>query len=136
MTEQAQPTLLRLADTDLVPHPDEDVRGRPVVDRNGDEIGDVDDLLIDEQEQKVRLLQVGSGGFLGIGKTKRLIPVDAVTGIDDKVHIDTTRDDVAGSPEYDPELVHESEYYEGLYGYYGYAPYWGPGYPPRRFPYF
>lgn len=136
MNEQAQPTLLRLSDTDLMPPPDEDVRGRPVVDRNGDEIGDVDDLLIDEQEQKVRLLQVGSGGFLGIGEKKRLIPVDAVVGIDDKIHIDTARENVEASPEYDPELKPESEYWEGLYGYYGYAPFWGPAYPPRRFPYF
>jgi sporulation protein YlmC with PRC-barrel domain len=136
MTEQAQPTLVRLSDTELAPEPNEDVRGRTVVDSNGDEVGDVDDLLIDEQEEKVRLLEVGSGGFLGIGEKKRLIPVDAVTGIDEQVHIDLSRQAVAGSPEYDPQLVHESEYYRSLYGHYGYTPYWGPGYPPPRFPYF
>jgi sporulation protein YlmC with PRC-barrel domain len=136
MTEQAQPTLVRLSDTDLAPEPNEDVRSLPVVDGNGNEVGAVDDLLIDEQEKKVRLLQVGSGGFLGVGGKTRLIPVDAVTGIDEKVHIDTSREAVAESPEYDPKLVHETEYYKSLYGHYGYPPYWGPGYPPPRFPFF
>ncbi|WP_282779998.1 hypothetical protein [Nocardia sp. CC201C] len=28
-------------------------------------------------EQRVRLLRIGSGGLLGIGKTKRLVPVEA-----------------------------------------------------------
>jgi sporulation protein YlmC with PRC-barrel domain len=136
MSEQSEHTLVRLTDTALAPEPAEDVRGRPVVDRKGDDIGDVDDLLIDEQDRKVRMLQVGSGGFLGIGEKKRLIPVDAVTAIDDKVHIDTSREQVAGSPEYDPELQHESEFYGSLYGHYGYTPYWGAGYAQPPYPYF
>lgn len=73
MNEQPQATLVRLGDTDLVPASDtEDIRGRPVVDRDGEDIGDVDELLIDERDKRVRLIEVGSGGFLGIGETKRL----------------------------------------------------------------
>jgi hypothetical protein len=34
-----------------------------VVDRGGAGIGEIDDLVIDEEERRVRLLQVGSGGF-------------------------------------------------------------------------
>ena len=107
MADQPESTLVKLGDTDLtLANPADDVRGSTVVDRNGNDVGDVDGLLIDEHEKRVRFLQVGSGGFLGIGEKKRLIPVDAVTAVDEKVHLGaTTRDQVAESLEYDPELV-------------------------------
>ena len=136
MGDNTNDTLVRLSDSDLmVGSPAEDVRGLKVVDRNGDDVGSVDELVIDPQEAKVRFLEVGSGGFLGIGEKKRLIPVDAVTSVDDKVHIDVTRDSVAGSHEFDPDLMPEQEYYRDLYDYYGYAPYWGPGYIYPGYPY-
>jgi len=40
-------------------------RGRTVVDRHRDEVGRVEDLLVDERENRVRFLRVGEGGFLG-----------------------------------------------------------------------
>lgn len=136
MNEQPQATLVRLGDTELVPASDtEDIRGRPVVDRDGEDIGDVDELLIDERDKRVRLIEVGSGGFLGIGETKRLIPVEAVTSIDDKVHVDTSRDQVSGSPEYDPKLEHAADYFGSLYGHYGYTPFSpAAAYAPPPFP--
>lgn len=129
-------TLVRLGDSELTLGAEsEDVRGLPVVDKNGDDIGDVDEIVIDDQERRVRFLEVGSGGFLGIGEKKRLIPVDGVTAVDDKVHVDLTRDAVAGSHEYDPTLAPEREYYTDVYDYYGYMPYWGAGYMYPGFPY-
>jgi sporulation protein YlmC with PRC-barrel domain len=78
VTEQGA-TLVNLGDTGLtVADPNADVRGRAVVDHNGEEIGKVDDLLIDDRERRVRFLRVGHGGFLGIGASHFLVPVDAV----------------------------------------------------------
>jgi sporulation protein YlmC with PRC-barrel domain len=58
--------LVRLSDTELtVADPAADMRNRKVVDRDGEEIGEVDDLLIDAPEKRVRFLEVASGGFLG-----------------------------------------------------------------------
>jgi sporulation protein YlmC with PRC-barrel domain len=108
---------------------DEDIRGRQVKARDGEDLGEVDDLLIDPTENKVRFLVVASGGFLGLGQEKSFIPVDAVSGITaGEVHLDQTRDKVAGAPAYDPDIVEERSYYEDVYGYFGYAPYWAPGY--------
>jgi len=57
--------LVRLSDTELtIANPAEDIRGRAVVDRDGEDIGEVEDLLIDAQEKRVRMLEVASGGFL------------------------------------------------------------------------
>ena len=74
--------LVRLSDTELtIANPAEDIRDRTVVDRDGEDIGEVEDLLIDAHEKRVRLLEVASGGFLGLGKTKFLLPVEAITRI-------------------------------------------------------
>lgn len=116
----------------------EDIRGRKVLDKNGDEIGKVDALMIDTREKKVRLLEVESGGFLGLGETKVLIPVDAITRITEKnIFINHTREHVAGAPRYDPALVKdEGSKYVGLYGYYGYGPFWGANYSYPMIPYY
>jgi sporulation protein YlmC with PRC-barrel domain len=131
-------SLLRLEDTDLtVADLAEDVRGRAVMDRNGDEIGEVASLLIDEREEKVRFLELESGGLLGLGSERRLVPVDAVVRVeDDTVYVDQTREHVHGSPPYDPQLAYDDSYYTDVYGHYGHPPYWTPGYLYPTYPYY
>ncbi|MFD8427787.1 PRC-barrel domain-containing protein [Streptomyces coelicoflavus] len=137
MTAGETPILNKLSDSQqTVATPAEDVRGRKVADTDGNDIGKVEDLLVDEPESKVRFLLVAHGGFLGFGETKSFIPVDAVTHItDDQVFIDQSRERVAKAPVYDPDLTDEPEYYSNVYGYYGYAPFWGPGYIYPTFPF-
>jgi sporulation protein YlmC with PRC-barrel domain len=106
-----------------------DVRGREVKDKNGDGIGKVAALLLDDRENKVRFLLVEHGGFLGFGETESLIPVDAVTKITEAdVFVDQSRERVAAAPGYTPDLVDDRPYHTSIYGHYGYAPYWGAGY--------
>jgi sporulation protein YlmC with PRC-barrel domain len=130
-------TIVKLGDTELtVADPAEDVRGRTVLDATGEEIGDVSAIMIDDLDKKVRFLQVGSGGMLGIGEKKFLIPVDAVTRVDDDhVHVDRSRQHVHGGPTYDPSMVRKEDYAD-VYGYYGYAPYWTAGYAYPPYPYY
>lgn len=116
--------------------PGDDVRGRTVIDRAGEEIGEVDALLVDEGEEKVRFLEVAAGGFLGLGERKFLIPVDAVTRIDAKqVHVDQERQRIVGAPAYDPAVTQRPDYDEDIVGYDGYTPFWGPGYVDSGDPY-
>lgn len=121
--------LVRLSDTDLiVMDPEEDIRGFAVMDDSGDEIGEIEDLIIDTEEKKVRFLQIASGGFLGLGEKRYLVPVDTITAIEDGVvRISKSWEHVAGSPEYDPD-IESPEYWQETYDYYGYPPYWGAGY--------
>lgn len=130
-------TLSKLSDTaQTVASADEDIRGRTVKDKDGHDIGKVDDLLIDDRERKVRFIQVEAGGFLGLGETKSFIPVDAITRITDHdVSIGQSKEHMAGAPRYDPALVADQDYYGNLSGYYGYAPYWDPGYSYPPYPY-
>jgi sporulation protein YlmC with PRC-barrel domain len=137
MSTPTTAALRRLDDTNMtVADPAEDVRGRNVVDKVGDEIGEVEHLIVDDREHKVRFLEVAAGGFLGLGESKFLVPVDAIVRLDDEtVYVDQARERVTGAPRYEPDLVRERDW-EDLYGYYGYSPYWYPGYAPVPFPYF
>jgi sporulation protein YlmC with PRC-barrel domain len=134
---ETKAALVKLSDTELtLADRAEDIRGRKALDTAGEDLGEVDDLFIDDQEQKVRFLQISSGGFLGLGATKFLIPVDAIARItEDAVYINQSRERVAGAPRYDPALVDE-RYVSDLYGHYGYPPYWGPGYRYPLYPYY
>src|SRR5664280_3405919 len=117
------PTLRKLQDLDrTVAIPDEDIRGRMVKDKDGNDLGRIDGLLVDAVGQKVRFMEVATGGILGLGQTKSLIPVEAITRVtNDEVSISHTREHVAGAPAYDPKLVKEdSTYLSSLYPYYGY----------------
>ena len=133
---QSTNTLVKLSDLDhVIADPDDDIRGRTVRDANGEDLGKVDDLLVDAKQRKVRFLRVESGGVLGIGATPSFIPIEAVTDVDEEVHINQSANTVADAPRYDPELVErpQTDYYDRVYGYYGYVPFWGPGYvPPSR----
>lgn len=115
----------------------DDIRGRHVKDADGEDLGSVDDLLIDTTERKVRFVIVASGGFLGLGAQKSYIPVEAVVGVgDDIVHIDQSRDRVRTAPAYDPELINDPTYNEGVLEYYGLAPFWSAGYVYPTYPYY
>ncbi|HZO29595.1 MAG TPA: PRC-barrel domain-containing protein [Chloroflexota bacterium] len=112
MTTHDFATLSLLGDSDLtVADGEEDIRGRTVKDKDGTEIGKVDDLLIDKDDRKVRLMRVESGGFLGMGETKVFIPIEAITMITDiDVWIDQSHDHVARESRYEPHLVTEQKY--------------------------
>ena len=116
--------------------PYQDVRGWTVRDRAGDELGRLEDVLIDESAQKVRFLKVEHRGILRFHTTHSLIPVDAVVAVaDGEVTVETSADAVAGAPRYDPrlvephfnpQLVDSDHHFEDLYSYYGYQPPWAP----------
>ena len=79
MGQEEAGQLLKLGDTgETVADKSEDIRGYSVRTASGKEIGEIDELLVDAAAEKVRFLIVASGGFLGIGKDKTFIPVDAV----------------------------------------------------------
>ncbi len=121
--------LVALGDSDLVlADEDEDVRGKRVLDPNGHRVGQVDEIVVDEDERRARLLVVASGGILGMGKDKRLVPVEAIARVSDDVHLHRTHEDVHEGAEYDPALADPPGYAE-VYDYYGYPPFWDLGYP-------
>jgi sporulation protein YlmC with PRC-barrel domain len=131
-------SLENLSDSELIlADPDLEIRGHKVVDPHGADIGHVSDLFIDTDERKVRMIEIRAGGFLGIGDRQLLIPVDAIVKLEKGVvHVNETRERVAASPAYDPELMEKASpsLWEPYYGYYGLLPYWSIGYSYPSFP--
>jgi PRC-barrel domain len=75
-------TLRRLQDAgETVADPDEDARGRKVLDSARNKMGTVDGLMVDDAQDKVRFLRVEWGRFLGLAATHVMIPVDAGSSI-------------------------------------------------------
>ena len=126
-----------VSDSDIgVSEPAQDVRGMSVVDRTGRPLGTVADLLVDGEERHARFLVLTAGSFVGSGSHDLIVPIDAITAIEDHViHLDRTREDIASAPPFDRDLAGDAGYCAGIYGWYGFAPFWQPGYayPLERF---
>jgi len=93
----------------------QNARGRPVLDKNGDEVGSVEELYVWEEPSTVHLIKVSGeeGSFL--------IPVHAVTSVDDDgVKLETARSKVTDSPEYGSDEVPDDEARRAAFDYYGY----------------
>ncbi|MGY1634429.1 PRC-barrel domain-containing protein [Geodermatophilus sp. SYSU D01186] len=124
--------LVRLSNSDRkVADPETDVRGRTALDSNGERIGTVEELLVDEEAERVRFLCIGSAGFLGIGRKHLRVPVDAVTTVGrDIVIVTLDRDRLLDVPGYDPQLARDRDHYAGVHGGWSHGPYWSPGFTP------
>jgi sporulation protein YlmC with PRC-barrel domain len=119
--------LAALADTGAAVLSSEDVRGSDVRDPAAEKIGTVEDLILDTVTGRVRFLRVGSGGLLGLGKTHRLIPVDAVTDVvQGAVFLDRSRERVEDAPTEHGSL--DEDYIRDVYAFFGYQPFWSSEY--------
>lgn len=99
---------VKLSDSDFVlENPEQDIRGKDVYDVDGQQIGSVDDLYIDRHEREARFLEVGTGGFLGIGEKNLLIPVETITEVGEtRVTIEPGRTEkVAEPPPFDTTVA-------------------------------
>jgi len=135
---QNESVVIRLSN-DAKPLADEvsDVRDYQVVGNDGNEIGDVHDLLLDEREGKVHFLEVKTGGFLGLGRDDLLIPIGTIESIDrdeKRIRLKQTESAIKDAPNYDPEAENDRPYYQSVYRHYGLEPYWSRGYTYPPFP--
>jgi sporulation protein YlmC with PRC-barrel domain len=87
-------------------NPEDDLRGKDVHDPHGQRMGRVEDLYVDRQEREVRFLEVGAGGFLGIGERRFLVPVEAVTKVsEDRVIVEPdTKKEAEGPAPFDTKV--------------------------------
>jgi sporulation protein YlmC with PRC-barrel domain len=60
--------------------------------QNGEQVGDVEDMILDLDNSRISYVIVGTGGFLGIGEKEVLVPWNSL-----QVHPETG--DVVGAPE-------------------------------------
>ena len=120
--EYAEANLVKLSDSDIrLDEPWHDIRDLGVYDIDGEQIGSVEDLYVDQKAAQPRFLNVSAGGLLGIGKKHFLIPVEEVGRevSEDRVTVNRYREKVLDSPEFDPEEVPKGDLQQAIYAYYG-----------------
>ena len=114
----------------------EDIRGLTVVDCNGQKVGRVDALFIDGTQKKVRFFRVVSGRSSGNAEPEFLVPVDAVTRIEDgTIHLRPERGELALVPDGRHEIADE-RHAAALYEHYGCCPFWADGYAYPPYPFY
>src|SRR5215210_3030861 len=126
---EQRPNLVKLSESEdlLLEEPWQDIRGLDVMDVNGEQIGSVEDLYLDDREEGLvrapRFLDVSAGGFLGMGKKHFLVPVEEVTrnvSEEDRVTVNHNRETVLGSPDFDPDdTMPDLSFQRTVYSHYG-----------------
>ncbi len=127
---------VKLSDSDFVfENPEQDIRGKDVYDVHGEQIGSVDDLYVDRQERKVRFLEVGAGGFLGMGEKHFLVAVEAVTEVGEAwVTIVSGKEKVVESPPFGTKVVPPAtDNQRDTYDYYSHTDPYQAGAPRDRY---
>ncbi len=92
-----------------------DVRGLAVFNHDGEQLGSVEDFYVDTLEREVRFLEVGAGGFMGLGEKHFLIPVEAVKIYEDGVTVDQSREEVNESLSLKTKVIPEAAYERDFY---------------------
>lgn len=93
----------------------QEMRGAPVVDSTGDQIGKVEEIFYDVDGGRPEWIGLGTGFF---GTKRVLVPVDGAQPDGDGLRVPYDKDHVKGAPDIDgDEISHDTE--RELYAYYG-----------------
>ena len=124
MSDAAGPSLVGLDDFEgELDEQWQGAKGFTVKDKNGDEIGTVEDVYVYAEAESVHLLKVDIDGG------KHLVPVDAVVTVteDGEMEVEQIKDFITGSPEYDRDAVPDPETSRAAFDHFGYPDQLSPG---------
>ncbi|HWQ48868.1 MAG TPA: PRC-barrel domain-containing protein [Methanosarcina sp.] len=104
------------------------IKGDKVVNRAGEDLGKIEELMIDLEDGRVAYAALSFGGFLGLGSKLFAIPWQA---LEMKLHdhailLDIPKDVLEKAEGFDKGHwpVTTREWLSAMYSYYGYQPYW------------
>ncbi len=104
-------------------------KGGPVRNKDGEDLGTVEDLMIDMVENRVAYALVSTHGFLGLGKKLLAIPMEALAfnQRDSRWVLNVPKETLKkarGLDKKDLPEVADRRWIEEVYREYGYKPYW------------
>ncbi len=113
---EGSPKLVKLDDFEgELEEPWQDIQGQKVFDKNGEEVGTIEDLYIFENIEAVHMLKVTDD------ERSYLIPVDALNIVDEEgARFEQVKDMAMKSPEFELEDVPDVETRRAIQNYYGY----------------
>ena len=100
------------------------MRGTNVYSSDGDKIGSIEEIFVDEETGQPEWIGLGTGFF---GTKRVVVPVTGANILEDRVTVPYSKDQVKDTPNIDSEEISQ-ETEERLYAHYGL------GYAERRLP--
>ncbi|MCC6001313.1 MAG: PRC-barrel domain-containing protein [Pararhodobacter sp.] len=102
------------------------VQGTKVYSPNGDDLGHIDDVVVEPASGRVVYGVLQFGGFLGIGSDYFPIPFGRLRydGTREAYVTDLTKEQLEAAPHHDDNWYHDREWQERAHQHYGVAPYW------------
>lgn len=103
--------------------------GNDVRNRTGDDLGKIEEIMIDTTTGRVSYAVLSFGGFLGLGDKLFAIPWQSLQ-LDPEDHsfiLDVDKETLENAPGFDKDDWPETDdrkWLESVYTYYGHDPYW------------
>lgn len=103
--------------------------GKSVQNRAGEDLGDIEDIVIDMGEGRIAYAVLSFGGFLGVGDKFFALPPDMLewSPEDDTLLLNVDKSSLEKAPGFDkdnwPDLA-DRKWGSSIYSYYGRSPYW------------
>ena len=101
--------------------------GETVKNFNGDELGQVRDLVVDLDAGQIAYAVLSFGGFLGLGKKLFAVPWHAFSLCDGEFCANIDREQLEHAPSFDKDNwpdVSDRRWGNEIHGYYNVRPYW------------
>ncbi|MBZ0155660.1 MAG: PRC-barrel domain-containing protein [Alphaproteobacteria bacterium] len=103
--------------------------GMDVKNRAGEDLGDIEDVMIDLTAGRIAYVVLSFGGFLGLGDKFFAVPPDVFeySAVDDSLILNVDKNSLENAPGFDKENwpdMADRTWGAGIYSYYGSNPYW------------
>lgn len=103
--------------------------GTSVINKAGDNLGDIKDIMIDPSSGNIAYVVVSFGGFLGIGDKYFAIPMEAFQVDRDREDfiLNVDKEKMKNAPGFDKDNWPSSgdrQFLTDVHAHYGYKPYW------------
>jgi sporulation protein YlmC with PRC-barrel domain len=110
-------------------HSLDDLRGTAIRNPGGEDLGKLEDVVIDGPRGRVAYAVLSFGGFLGMGTRRFAIPWHALQSGKSPGYLilDVPKERLEAAPgfdEDDPPLYADEQWGTEIHTYYGYQPYW------------
>jgi sporulation protein YlmC with PRC-barrel domain len=103
--------------------------GDSIVNRTGENLGKIEELMLDLESGRVAYAVLSFGGFLGMGEKLFAVPFEALKLDASREHftLDVNKDKLKNAPGFDknhPPQASDRTWGAEVYKFYGYKPYW------------
>lgn len=105
------------------------IEGTPVQNQAGEDLGEINELMIDLEKGRIAYAVLSFGGFLGLGDKLFVLPWEAlaISAGGDFFILNVPRERLEQAEGFDkdhwPDMA-DTSWGERLHTYYGYKPYW------------